>query len=612
MSNNDANSFFPWDYATRAGGARAVDPSLLQVKQATSLPTRYNFVVVGGKTYTVESRMRGPNEYNGMDAKLRIFQVDPDTYEVLNSKDLSCDLGKASGCSVDGTTYTSHPGYLQLNVLGVVAPESDTTACNGKGGMIVGTSGYPYYEILGRSENIAAMGIVKYDYHPTVGTRYAVLKGSNIVDIQKNGTHVTVRAPDDRVGHGHATIQIDHTSPYTRFTEYVTISVVEKTAFVVTSHAYPSQFDDDPLEKTVVRKVHCTNAYQRLRLRSRVYVSDETAYEVTDASVFSTSANIRVKRGPNEVILVAERRGHYSVSATWKRLVSKEKKIVVNDELARVKTIQHTTNWITSRSGQTFHGVAKSRQTLSLKVHFDDGTTFVDAVNGVQSKWLGHEQYVTFSSDRIESVEVNADGVAILLENHHSEVAIEARTVCDTPDVEIVKNITLVFANLKAGTNDVDLGKNDGAQFAPVVLGETFSVPVLVQAGDARLKLYDVRLSITNDHTLRVADCKIGDDWTNMTFSCTINDPVVEVMIVGSEPNSTATGLVHVATVTFEAWNTSVNSARISGNVYAIGTTNIDTDINADESTAPAIVAGNGEVLFRQVDSRWCGRDEDF
>ncbi|KAK3251057.1 hypothetical protein CYMTET_39601 [Cymbomonas tetramitiformis] len=430
-------------------------------------------------------------------------------------------------------------------------------------------------------------------------TRYAVLKGSDIVDIQKNRTHVTVRAPDDRVGHGHATIQIDHTSPYTRLTEYVTISVVEKTAFVVTSHAYPSQFDDDPLEKTVVRKVHCTNVYQRLRLRSRVYMSDETAYEVTDESVFSTSTDIRVKRGPNEVILVAKRRGRYSVSATWKGLVSRENKIVVSDELARVKTIQHTTNWITSRSGQTFYGVAKSRQALSLKVHFDDGTTFVDAVNGVQSKWLGYEQYVTFSSDRNESVEVNGDGVAILLENHHSEVAIEARTVCDTPDVETIKNITLVFANLKAATNDVDLGKNDGAQFAPVVVGETFSVPVLVQAGDARLKLYDVRLSITNEYTLRVADCKIGDDWTNMTFSCTINDPVVEVMIVGSEPNSTATGLVHVATVTFEAWNTSVNSARISGNVYAIGTTNFDTDINANESTAPTIVAGNGEVLFR-------------
>eukprot|EP00854_Cymbomonas_tetramitiformis_P000691 gene691-1148_t len=170
MSNNDGNFFFPMglDTYSQAAAQWAVDPSLLQVKQATSLPTRYNFVVVGGKTYTVESRMRGPNEFNGHDAKLRIFQVDPDTYEVLSSKDLSCDLGKASGCSADGTTYTSYPSYLQLNMLGVIAPEDDTTACGGKGGMIVGTSGYPYYEALGHSENIAAMGIVKYDYHPTV------------------------------------------------------------------------------------------------------------------------------------------------------------------------------------------------------------------------------------------------------------------------------------------------------------------------------------------------------------------------------------------------------------------------------------------------------------
>ncbi|KAK3285713.1 hypothetical protein CYMTET_6694 [Cymbomonas tetramitiformis] len=177
MANNDGNFFAPegQDFYTTSAAQWAVDPISLDVKQATSLPSRYNFVVVGGKTYTVESRMRGPNTYNGHSASLRMLQVDPDDYSVVATKDLTCELGKASGCTVDGTYAPSAAvGYLQLNILGVLSPESDTSdgdvppPCKGEGGMIVGTSGYPYYEGLGETENIETLGIVKYDYHPTV------------------------------------------------------------------------------------------------------------------------------------------------------------------------------------------------------------------------------------------------------------------------------------------------------------------------------------------------------------------------------------------------------------------------------------------------------------
>eukprot|EP00854_Cymbomonas_tetramitiformis_P017519 gene17519-20859_t len=177
MANNDANFVFPAgvDQYTTAAAQWAVDPVTLEVKQATSLPTRYNFVVVGGKAYTVESRMRGPSTYNNHLAALRLIQVDPDDYSVIQTKDLTCALGKASKCNTDGTYIVENAAeYLQLNILGVLPPEDDTpdgsvpAACEGKGGVIVGTSGYPYYEALGQSDNIAALGIVKYDYHPSV------------------------------------------------------------------------------------------------------------------------------------------------------------------------------------------------------------------------------------------------------------------------------------------------------------------------------------------------------------------------------------------------------------------------------------------------------------
>eukprot|EP00854_Cymbomonas_tetramitiformis_P000257 gene257-466_t len=435
-------------------------------------------------------------------------------------------------------------------------------------------------------------------------TKYAVVNGSDIVEIESTESRVSIWAPDDRVGHGYATIRVAYTTSLARWTYDATISVVERTSFTVIPYAYPSHETGDPLEKTIVRRVHCDYMYQRLRLIGRVGLSNGSMYDVTKDSFFSTSADIYLQREADVVVLVAGQSGNYNVSATWDQLVSQHTSVLVTDEPARVTSLQHTTNWTMSDFGQTFYDLVNSEKVLSLEAHFDDGTVFQDVVNGVQSAWLRYGRYMVFASDRAESIDVNAEGVAILSDNHHTQVEIKARTVCDDTTVDTVENSTLVFANLKAGTNDVELGKNEGSQFESVVVGEKFSVPVFLQTGDAQLKLYDVRLRLVDSQTLRATDCEIGDDWMSMTFSCTINDPVDEVMIVGSEPNSTASGLVHIATVTFETLSTATGSARINGSVYAMGTSNSAMDINADEISAPAIVAGNGEVLIRRSSGR--------
>ncbi|KAK3243183.1 hypothetical protein CYMTET_47139 [Cymbomonas tetramitiformis] len=181
MGNNDNDFVEPMgsDPYTTAAAQWAVDPITLDVMQATSIPTRYNFVMVNGKAFTVESRMRQPSEYNKHDASLRIVEVDPDNYRVKQTRDLTCDLGKADTCSIDGTSYQNPAGYLQLNILGVFTPEADklreatggggpvAAPCGGNGGVIVGTSDYPYYEGLGMNDNINTLGISKYDYHHT-------------------------------------------------------------------------------------------------------------------------------------------------------------------------------------------------------------------------------------------------------------------------------------------------------------------------------------------------------------------------------------------------------------------------------------------------------------
>eukprot|EP00854_Cymbomonas_tetramitiformis_P017188 gene17188-20446_t len=181
MGNNDNDFVEPMgsDPYTTAAAQWAVDPDTLDVKQATAIPTGYNFVLVGGKAFTVDSRMVDPSK--SKTAKLRIVQVNPADYSVLKTRDLTCDLGKATGCSVDGTEYTDTVDGLQLNILGVLDPDADVgrvkdttqggpvaAPCGGNGGVIVATSDYAELDESASNGNIDIFGNSQYRHHSTV------------------------------------------------------------------------------------------------------------------------------------------------------------------------------------------------------------------------------------------------------------------------------------------------------------------------------------------------------------------------------------------------------------------------------------------------------------
>ena len=112
--------------------------------------------------------------------------------------------------------------------------------------------------------------------------------------------------------------------------------------------------------------------------------------------------------------------------------------------------------------------------------------------------------------------------------------------------------IETVAANLEPELGDVDLGSRYGIQFPPRVKGETLSVDVRVNANTAPLITFQIVMRFDSTKVAATA-CDVGSDWAGYDFSCTINNPVTEALMVGADPLSTKRGnALTVATVTLE------------------------------------------------------------
>jgi hypothetical protein len=182
----------------------------------------------------------------------------------------------------------------------------------------------------------------------------------------------------------------------------------------------------------------------------------------------------------------------------------------------------------------------------TLLVALDDGTQYGD-VHALG--WLDAAALVGYSSDTPTAVTVDAAGALTLLGNHEVLVGITATTAC-TPFVSASASTA---PNLKVGFRGVDLGANDGLQFA--MSGGAVAVPVLVNAQGVQLTSFQIVVGF--DATLLRATGYTegvgGGSGAGAAFSgpsVTLNDPVDEVLLVGNKDGAIApSGLVQLATL---------------------------------------------------------------
>ena len=380
----------------------------------------------------------------------------------------------------------------------------------------------------------------------------------------------------------------------------ISLTVVEFNGLVLSSSPYPSVSGYAGNVHTLHR-VACTSVYQRLEMRATGSLSDgttraassfytEVSYALEESSVASLSSARYVE---------AVAAGSATVVGTFGGL-SASLIITVTDVSVNVTSLAIKDNIGTS---STLSGSEGTTDTMSVEAEFDDGTSIAIAFSGeTSSGWLSPSEILAFSSDIPTVISVTPEGLVELLSNHYSAVSVSATDTCGSGAADSVD----VYANLAPEEHDVDLGATTGPPFGTVTVGDTFDVDVRIQASNS-FDMTAFQVVVGFDSTLvQVASdskCVQGGSWSE-SWECTTNDPVDEVLLIGTcglspTTNCGTTGLLTVGTITFEAVAEGTN--RFSSFIVKIKDdekTTIDTDMVAGVDDIVIVSAGGrGKTL---------------
>jgi len=421
------------------------------------------------------------------------------------------------------------------------------------------------------------------------------VEGSTLLYMVGNSVQVNTSSPDYFSGmHKSFSVVVGFNGAVftTVALEVVTLSRVE-----MSTAAYPTYSGSDSISKTVIGTMGCgpSSSYQKLHAISRGYltvadganevavdVSNYVSYRVSDLSVLTTAGNGVISGVSAGMSVVTARMSLNSLV-----MESVGVSITVSSASVTLSDIAISTSVFSG--GNTLTGLAGMTKTLKVGVIFSDGTKYTDAISGSSSAWFSVANELSFESSVPAAIMVSAEGVVELVGNYHSDISLTVASVCANP----VSDVLTVYANLVADSYDVDMGSSSKAPFGSVNVGDSFLVPVRIQAGLLDVTSFQLELMFDSD-VIQVAsdsECSIGSKWTS-AWDCTTNDPVNKVLIAGVcglLPTSScqSTGLVEVANIRFTAVGTGVS--RITGMIVKL----------QDGSTSRAnvaIVAGTGDV----------------
>ncbi|KAK3284692.1 hypothetical protein CYMTET_7674 [Cymbomonas tetramitiformis] len=430
-------------------------------------------------------------------------------------------------------------------------------------------------------------------------TNLTVLSGSHLASLEA-ASH-TLSSASGATGHGSVEVLatfVDYAAAVD-LSARVQVTLVQLDGLQLAARPYPAFAGSADVATTVLRQVHCSGQYQRASSEVSAVLSDGSAYDVTSEAQVASSDAAVVEVGPS--LLVSVSPGACELLASWNSHSSEVVNMTVTPAPARVTQLEHATVW---GSQGTFVGVTGSQQRLAVTAIFDDGTQFPDALDhsAIPSSWLTPSMYLAFDSSEPEAVNVNEEGVATLVGNHHSGVILTVSSTCadGTVDDTAAANDTL-YANLEPELGDVDLGMQHGLQLPAVSAGESFDVAVRVNSASAYLLSFQVVIRL-DAALLTATACNAGSDWAEYGLFCTIGDPAEEVLLLGSQATSTVQGAaVSIATVTLLA--VAGDTSALTGLVADIEVM-IRADSADDDKGNATMVAGAGDLLIHGSNKR--------
>ncbi|KAK3278642.1 hypothetical protein CYMTET_13431 [Cymbomonas tetramitiformis] len=381
-------------------------------------------------------------------------------------------------------------------------------------------------------------------------TNFTVIEGADLAQMEGNA----VSSLSDGTGHGAVSVMVsffegDSASEMTD-SVMLTLVIASELHLLTTPHpAYPAGAGYNASDSTSMTQFHqvmCTGVYQRGEVVLVVDFSDGQRSDVTAQGTLASSDPVGL--AVEGVVLIPRAAGPYTVTGEFEGLTSTVPLSVMSTAVW-VDWVEHTTAW----SDETFHAVQNSTHDLSVRLGLSDGTVIEDAVGGPQSSWLQVESMLGFNTSQA-AITVDQSAKATLSGNAVNEVVLTAAAKCTAnASVEPATGEDRVFANLAPAAYDVDIGNE--VQAALVLnMGGYVEVPVRVQtagAGDT-LNLFDILITFESAY-IRAEACQVGSGWSGYSFTCTINDPVNEVLITGVEVETEASSLVEVAVLRFRA-----------------------------------------------------------
>ncbi|KAK3278772.1 hypothetical protein CYMTET_13318 [Cymbomonas tetramitiformis] len=311
----------------------------------------------------------------------------------------------------------------------------------------------------------------------------------------------------------------------------VTLTVVQMETVGLWAQPYPAYLFSAVANVSVLKLVHCTSQWQRATVHAMALLTDGSAVDVTHGTNFSAvDAELLRIELPN---VLAPLDSGYAVvlGQFWNRSAS----LTVTVEASQVQAVhveQHT-RW---QEGGTLAGEWGTQQRLAVRVVFDDGTEFPDVVGGVP--WMAAGELLRFESSAEEAVRVDAQGVALLLGNHHRAVEITAVAVAcfdgEAAEAAAARATDRVYANLEPSIGDVDLGQRRGLQFPASSEGEVLQVEVRVNFGSWDLLAAAIVVHVDAE-AISMQGCRQGTDWEG-EWSCSFSGDSLDIHIEGTAP----------------------------------------------------------------------------
>lgn len=406
---------------------------------------------------------------------------------------------------------------------------------------------------------------------------YTILVGAELVTLTRDGLSILITPSDpNRVAFGEVLIAFE----YGNLSSNITLSVVTYQEVRLLAVPHPAYPGSNTIIKSTFFQIENTGEYQQASLQLEAILSD-------NSSVVVTQSPLSFYRAASSSITITGNIVHFSQDGTFSIQGQLGPNVSSIDLLVSSTPVSITAlqNFFLPGVNNTLSGQSGARITLNLDVVFSDLTQYPSFIPNATSLF---PQTISLTVDTPSAVSINPlTGFLTLQNNHHSLVTVTATSNGLQSQVSFA-------CNLRPSIGDVDLGFSEGIPIPQLFSGTTFSVPLLVNAGQQMLGVAGLTIAYSFE-LLSVVSVTQNITWIgNFQY---VNNP--GFLIITASSTSGLPGLVQLGVIEFMA--VSAGTGSIGGVVTRL-TDTLGNDIG--NGMLRQFIAGQVRVDIQPIRSR--------